>query len=343
MIVRVDTFPTYVATIDRALGCGGLPQGRIMELFGWESSGKTTTCLQFISACQRHYFPDPKGRQGVAAFIDAEHSFDPDWATKCGVHTDDLLFSQPGSGEEAFDIVERLAESGLVDLIVVDSVAALVPQVELDGAAADITIGAQARLMSKGLRKIRGKAHSTKTTVIFINQLRQKIGVMFGNSDTTSGGNALKFYASIRAQVNKGSPLKVGDVTVGFRPTIKFIKNKVAPPFTTAEFEICVGKPERPVSGIDEVASLIEVGEELKIIEKASSWYSLGGQRLGNGLMAATTLVRESPKIMQLLREKIYGSLMEKVHTATEVDEDDSADPDTALSDELLDRVVDHD
>lgn len=333
-IVAVDSFPTGVATIDKALGCGGLPEGRIMEIFGFESCGKTTTCLHLIGACQRHNFTR-KGRKGVAAFIDAEHAFDPVWAEKCGVDVENLLFCQPDSGEEAFDILERMVESGQIDLVVVDSIASMVPQKVLEGDVGDANIGAQARLMSQGLTKIKGKANKSKTTVIFINQIRQKIGVMFGDPNTTPGGLAMKFYASIRAQINKGSAIKEGDTVVAFRPTIKFIKNKCAPPFTSAEYEICVGNPKRPVCGIDEVSALIEVASEMGIITKKSSYYVFEGETLGNGLSAASAVIRGVPDTQKQLREKIYEKLIRQP-VAVSADTDTSPDEDE-LGDDILD------
>jgi len=339
-IVPVDVFPTGVATIDRALGCGGIPQGRIIELFGMESSGKTTTCLKFIAACQDHFFAK-KNRNGVAAFVDAEHAFDPVWATKCGVDVDKLLFSQPNSGEEALDIVLQLAESSLIDLVVVDSVANLVPMKELDGEMGESSIGAQARLMSHGLRKISAKLNVSKTTVIFINQVRQKIGIMFGSPDTTPGGLALRFYSSVRGEIRKGQQLKDGDATVGFRPTIKFIKNKCAPPFTTAEFDICVGHPKRPVCGVDPIASLIEVGSDLGIIEKSSSYFVFEDGHKVNGLVAAMGYLRSNAEAQATLREKIYNILLERVHSVEPIE--DAEDSDNDLSDDILDGICDDD
>lgn len=341
-IVPVEVFPTKVATIDRALGTGGLPQGRIVEIFGHESSGKTTTCLQFIAACQNFYF-ESKKRKGVAAFIDAEHAFDPEWAEKIGVKPADLLFSQPNSGEEAFDIAERMAESGLVDLIVIDSVAALIPLAERDGEVTDHNVGAQGRLMSKGLRKLSPKAASSKTTVVLLNQVRQKIGVMYGSPDTTPGGLALKFWASIRAQIFKGSAIKgKNDSVMGFRPTLKFIKNKCAPPFTTAEFEICVGHEDRPVFGIDLVSSLIEVGQEFGIVTLKGSNYYLGDQKIGAGLANASAMVRNDEAVQKMLMDKIYGNFQSKVAAARKVAEIEEVDSD-ALEDDILDHVVDSD
>lgn len=338
-IVRVYSVPTQVASIDNALGIGGLPEGRVIELFGLESSGKTTTCLQFIKACQKHYF-EHKSRYGVAAFVDAEHAYDPDWAAKCGVDTEALIFSQPNSGEEALDIVDRMCESGLVDLVVVDSVANLVPKQELEGAITDNVIGAQARLMAKGLRIISTKTSKSKTTVIFINQIRHKIGVMFGSPETTPGGLALKFYSSVRAQVSKGSPIKDGDDTVGFQPTIKFIKNKCAPPFTSAGYDICFGINGLPY-GIDETASLIEVGKELELIQTSSSYYVIEGGKV-NGLAAATALIRDNEGVQKALKEKIYGILRNRPITSASVDDADADGGDT-LDDDILDQVLDGD
>jgi recombination protein RecA len=333
-IVRVESFPTGIISLDRALGCGGLPMGRIIEFFGMESSGKTTTCLHLIAAAQTHYF-DTKGRQGVAAFVDAEHAFDPTWAEKLGVDVDNLLISQPNSGEEALDIVERMAESGLVDLIVVDSVANLVPQSELDGEMGGSSIGAQARLLSQAMRKLSGKASKTKTTIIFINQIRQKIGIMFGSPDVTTGGLALKFYSSIRMQILKGSAIKVKEETVAFSPTVKVIKNKVAPPFTEAEYAICFGHPERPVYGIDMVASLLDEGVDLKVIELNGSHYSFEGEKLGNGLANAAKYLRENQKAYVAAREKIYNTLRERVQVTN------SGGGEDELADSILDEDAD--
>lgn len=309
-LVAVDTFPSGVAAIDVALGCGGIPQGRMMELFGPESSGKTTTCLQLVAACQKHYFPK-KERMGRVVFIDAEHALDPDWATKIGVDMDRLAISQPGNGEEALRIAEKLVLSRKVDLIIIDSVAALVPKAEIDGEVGDHHVGAQARMMSQACRKLSGICNKSKTTIIFINQIREKIGVMFGSNETTPGGRALKFYASIRAQISKGSALKEGEVTVGFRPSLKFIKNKVAPPFTSAQFDICVGTPQRPIYGIDGMASLIDVGgrSDVGVITKRGSHFKYGDKTLGNGLANASGFLRENEDLAETIREEIYGKL----------------------------------
>lgn len=339
-IVSVETFATGVPSLDQALGVGGLPMGRVMELHGLESSGKTTTCLRFIAACQKHYF-ETKERYGVVAFVDAEHAFDPDWATKCGVDVDKLIFSQPSSGEEGLDIVERCVKSGLVDLIIVDSVANLVPQAELDGEMGASHMGLQARMMSQALRKLAIPASQTKTSVIFINQIRLKIGVMFGNPETTPGGMALKFYASVRMSITKGSAIKAkgedGDV-VGFRPKIKIIKNKVAPPFTSAEFDICVGHPTRPIYGIDCEASLLEMAEDLKLVSLKGSAYSLDGQWLGNGKVQAATALRENEEWREALRQKIYGHMLENIK---KVEPDEM--PEKDLADDILDKVSEGD
>lgn len=307
-IAQVDVFSTGVLSLDIALGCGGLPRGRIIELFGNESSGKTTTSLQFIAACQQADIPK-KQRKGVAAFVDAEHALDPDWAQKCGVDMEALLISQPDSGEQAFKIIDHLATSGLIDLIVVDSVAALTPQVELDGEITDVVIGAQARLMSQGLRKIKAVCSRNLTTVVFINQIRNKIGVAFGNPEQTPGGKALKFYSSVRIEVLKGSPIKDGDAVVAFRPTAKIIKNKVAPPFTRGEYDLCVGHPARPTYGIDTVASLLEVATSRRIIERNGSHYCYNEERLGNGVAAASSTLRGNPQLLAEIKAKTYTML----------------------------------
>lgn len=311
-VVNVDVFPTNIAAFDLALGVAGIPQGRIIELYGTESSGKTTTCLEIIAACQKHYFASKK-RNGVAAFIDAEHALDPVWAEKLGVNMDELLLSQPDSGEDSFTIAEKLAESGLVDLIVIDSVAALTPRVILEGEMGDQTMAALARLMSTGMSKIKGKCNKTKTSIIFINQIREKVGVMFGNPESTPGGRALKFYASVRIEVRKGKPIKSDDTVIGFRPTIKIVKNKVAPPFTTAEYDICVGLDPRPTNGIDKIASLLETAEELGVIKKNKNFLIYNEKNIGNGLNNAIKTVSADESLYQTIREITYGKMCEKI------------------------------
>jgi recombination protein RecA len=333
-IVNVEAFSTGIPAIDVALGCGGLPQGRIMEVYGPESHGKTTTCLQFVAACQKHSFVD-KEREGVCAFIDAEHALDPEWAEKIGVDMDQLLLSQPGSGEEAFSIIEMMVKSKLVDLIIVDSVAAMVPKVELEGELTDANVGAHARMMSKALRKLKGEINNSKTTVIFINQIREKVGVMFGSPEVTPGGRALKFYASIRGEVRRGSTLKDGDDVVGFRTKMKMVKNKVAPPFEVAEFDICVGKEQRPVYGIDGIASLIDVAEDEKIVTRKGSYYRYGDTVLGNGLAAASTFLHNNSDLAEEIRDKTYSKAFNRLKDCKVVDgEASEGDP---LDNDLLD------
>lgn len=304
-VVKVDSFSTGVATIDRALGCGGLPLGRIIEFFGGESSGKTTTCFQFISACQKAVMPN-KERNGVAAFIDAEHAFDPLWAERVGVDMDKLLISQPDSGEEGLSITETLVESGLVDLVVVDSVAALTPKSILDGEIGDANMAALAQLMSKAMGRLKGICSKNQASVIFINQIREKVGIVFGSPELTPGGRALKFYASVRMEIRKGSALKQSDEVVGFRPVIKVIKNKVAPPFRTAEYDICVGAKSRQIYGIDTVSSLIEVACGFGIIKRSGSFYSFDNAVLGNGLTKAAEALRSNPELLETIKSKTY-------------------------------------
>lgn len=324
-VAKVDVFPTDIATIDLALGCGGIPQGRIIEIYGAESSGKTTLCLQIIAACQKHYFPK-KERHGKVVFVDAEHAFDPDWASKIGVDLNKLAISQPDSGEQALSITEKLTKSGKVDLIIIDSVAALVPEAELDGEMGSNHIGAQARMLSQACRKLSGISSKAKTSIIFINQVREKIGVMFGNPETTPGGRALKFYSSVRGQLTKGSAIKSNEKTIGFKPTIKFVKNKVAAPFTKAQFDIYVGASEMPIYGIDSVSSLIEAGEDLGFITRNGSHYRYGDTVLGNGLVNASKSLRENSEVISAIREEIYSRF-----NASGIDDEISVD------DEIID------
>ena len=305
-IIDVDSFPTGVITIDKAFGCGGVPLGRIMELYGAESSGKTTTTLKFIAACQNHYFKK-KERNGIAAFVDAEHALDPEWAARNGVNMEDLIISQPDSGEEALNIVEAFLKSGLVDLIVVDSVAALVPKAELDGDVGDHHVGAQARMMSQGLRKLKGVASHSNATVIFINQIREKVGVVFGNPEVTPGGRALKYYATVRAQVSRASIIKDGDESVGITSRIKMVKNKAAPPFVTGEYNICFGKPQMPVYGIDSVAAMLSAAVENNIVKRKGSHYRFDKTILGNGAANAAAFLRENPEVYMEIERQTYS------------------------------------
>lgn len=320
-MVNVEVFPTNIATLDLALGCGGVPRGRVFELFGTESSGKTTTCLQIIAACQKHIFrTNGVEHNGVAAFIDAEHAYDPAWAAAIGVDNEALLFSQPSSGDEALMVAEMLVKSGQVQLVIIDSVAALIPKSVLDGEVTDNTIGQQAQLMSKSCGRLAGAASKTKTSIIFINQIREKVGVMFGSPETTPGGRALKFYSSIRMDIRKGQPVKgEDDVVLGFQPTVKIIKNKVAPPFRTADYTLCVGTPELPIKGVDLAGALIDVAEDAGIVLKAGSSYSFTDPDtnkkvvLGAGSANAATKLREDPllfdRIQRVTYDKLFGTL----------------------------------
>lgn len=281
--VDVPAIPTGSLSLDAAVGIGGMPRGRVVEIFGPESSGKTTLALHVIAEAQK--------RGGMAAFIDAEHALDALYAGKLGVDTDNLLVSQPDSGEQALEIAEVLIRSGAVDVLVIDSVAALVPRSELEGDMGDAQMGLQARLMSQALRKLTSIVSKSKTCLIFINQLREKIGVMFGNPETTTGGRALKFYASIRLDIRRVASLKEGDVVIGSRAKVKVVKNKVAPPFREAEFDILYGE------GISKEGDLIDLGVEQKIIEKSGAWYAMDGERLGQGRENARQFLKDNPDI----------------------------------------------
>lgn len=290
----MDVVSTGSLAIDMALGIGGFAKGRIIEIYGLESSGKTTIALQAIAQSQK------KG--GVCAYIDAEHALDPSYARKLGVNVDDLLLSQPDNGEQALEITEQLVRSGAIDVLVVDSVAALVPRAEIEGEMGDSHMGLQARLMSQALRKLTAAISRTKTTVIFINQLRMKIGVMFGNPETTTGGNALKFYASVRLDVRRGKKIGTDELTIGAETTVKVIKNKFAPPFKKVEVEMIYGK------GIDAEADLVKLGVAAKLVDKAGAWFSLNGERMGQGMEQAKEYLRANPAIAADLRNKILAS-----------------------------------
>lgn len=289
--VDVDVIPTGSILLDQALGVGGYPKGRIVEIYGPESSGKTTLALEAIAQAQL------KG--GRAAFIDAEHAIDPEYASKLGVDIDELILSQPDSGEQALEICEMLAFSGAIDIIVVDSVAALVPQAELDGVMSDNQVGLQARLMSKGMRKIAGILNKTGTVVIFINQLREKVGVIYGNPETTTGGRALKFYASIRIDIRRAEAIKSGSDIVGNSVKVKIVKNKVAPPFKSCTIDMIFGQ------GISRTGELLDLGEEYNLLKKSGNWYEIDGNKIGNGREASKTYLKEHPEVAKDLEEKI--------------------------------------
>ena len=315
--INVEVFPTNILTLDKALGCLGIPRGRLIELFGSESSGKTTTALAIIAACQEHYFKD-KERKGRVLVIDAEHAIDVDWARKVGVNTEELLISQPEHAEQAFDLIYDVTKTGYVDLIVVDSVAAMIPKSQLEGEVGDQGMAELARAMSKGLNKVKGVADKTNTTILFINQIREKVGVMFGNNEVTPGGRALKFYSSIRMNILKGSPLKEGEKVVGFSPTVKIIKNKVARPFTTASYDITFGYDERPVNGVDKYSSLLSMAVMYKLIKVNGSFYTTtpllgdeyGDIKLGAGKAKALETIMNSVGA----EKSIYGRLLERCY-----------------------------
>ena len=293
--LNIETIPTGALTLDIALGVGGVPRGRIIEIYGPESSGKTTLALHIIAEAQK--------RGGVAAFIDAEHALDPRYSENLGVDIDSLLISQPNNGEEALEIAEALVRSNAIDVIVIDSVAALVPKAEIDGEMGDTHVGLQARLMSQAMRKLSGAISKTKTTCIFINQIREKVGIIFGNPETTPGGRALKFYSSVRLEIRRTQTIKDGDESVGAHTTVKVVKNKVAPPFKQATFDIMYG------TGISASGCVLDMGVEMGIIDKAGSWYSYGDERLGQGRENAKKFLEENSDLMEEIELKIREGL----------------------------------
>ncbi len=289
--MNVEVISTGCLSLDLALGVGGLPRGRVIEIFGPESSGKTTVALHAIAQAQ--------SEGGMAAFIDAEHALDPMYAKRLGVDINDLLVAQPDSGEQALEIAEALVRSGAIDVIVIDSVAALVPRAELDGEMGDVHVGLQARLMSQALRKLTAHIGKSQACTIFINQIREKVGVIYGNPETTTGGRALKFYSSIRIEVRKGDTIKQGTDIIGNRTRAKVVKNKVAPPFKTAEFDIMYG------TGISREGDLLDIAAEKEIIQKSGSWYSYEGERMGQGRENAKEYIKSNPEFMQMLNNKV--------------------------------------
>ncbi|MBR3723791.1 MAG: recombinase RecA [Bacteroidales bacterium] len=295
---KVDVISTGSINLDAALGVGGFPKGRIIEIFGPESSGKTTLAIHAIAECQKS--------GGIAAFIDAEHAFDSFYAKKLGVDIDNLLVSQPDNGEQALEIADNLIRSGAIDIIVVDSVAALTPKAEIDGEMGDSKVGLQARLMSQAMRKLTSTISKTNCCCIFINQLREKIGVLFGNPETTTGGNALKFYASVRVDIRRIQAIKDGDQNVGNRVKVKIVKNKVAPPFRTCEFDLMFGE------GISKLGEIIDLGVENEIIKKSGSWFSYGDTKLAQGREALKQVLRDNPDLCEELETKIRACLKEK-------------------------------
>ena len=296
-VEEVETIPSGSLGLDLALGVNGYPRGRVIEIYGPESSGKTTLTLHAIAEAQK--------AGGIAAFIDAEHAFDRNYAEKLGVDIENLIISQPDNGEQALEIAENLIRSGAIDIVVIDSVAALTPKSEIEGEMGDSKMGLHARLMSQALRKLTGTISKTNCTVFFINQLREKIGVMFGNPETTTGGNALKFYASVRLDIRRSSQIKDGENVIGNRTKVKVVKNKVAPPFKTAEFDIMYGE------GVSKTGEILDLAVEFEIIKKAGSWFSYGDTKLGQGRDAVKVLIKDNPELADELEQKIKSHIKE--------------------------------
>lgn len=314
--MNVEVIPTGILPLDIALGVGGVPRGRIIEVFGPESSGKTTVALHIIAAAQKN--------GGIAAFIDAEHALDPVYAQKLGVNIEDLLISQPDTGEQGLEICEALVRSSALDVVVVDSVAALVPKQEIEGEMGDSHVGLHARLMSQAMRKLTGVISKTRTTVIFINQIREKVGVVYGNPEVTTGGRALKFYASIRVEVRKAEAIKQGSDIVGNRTKVKVVKNKVAPPFRTAEFDIMYGE------GVSRIGSVIDMGVELDIVDKSGAWYSYNGTRLGQGKENTKIYLSQNSEMLEQIEKAVRDKLSSGAEIPITVGEGkpDEAEPD---------------
>lgn len=312
--VTIDTIPSGALSLDIALGIGGFPRGRIVEIFGPESSGKTTVALHAIAEAQK--------QGGIAAFIDAEHALDPVYARNLGVDVDNLIVAQPDTGEQALEIAEQLVRSGAVDIITIDSVAALVPKAEIDGEMGDSHVGLQARLMSQALRKLTGVLNKSNTVAIFINQLREKVGIMFGNPETTPGGRALKFYASVRLDVRKQEAIKINGEVVGTRTKVKVVKNKVAPPFREAEFDILYGE------GISKEGSILDLAVNLDIVEKSGAWFSYNGAKIGQGRENVKKYLKENPKILAEIEQKIRDNYSKAFEQALDEKASEEADDD---------------
>ena len=307
VVDSVEVIPSGSLTLDLALGIGGYPKGRVVEIYGPESSGKTTLAIHAIAECQK--------QGGICAFVDAEHAFDKFYAENLGVDTENLLISQPDNGEQALEIADNLIRSGAIDLIVIDSVAALTPRAEIEGEMSDSSVGLQARLMSKALRKLTGTISKTGCCCIFINQLREKIGVMFGNPETTTGGNALKFYSSVRLDIRRSTQIKDGDAVSGNRTKVKIVKNKVAPPFRRAEFDIMYGE------GISKTGEVIDLGVDHGVIKKSGSWFSYGDTKLGQGRDAVKSLLNDNPELMEELEAQIKEAINPSVTPAQHEEE----------------------
>lgn len=319
-IENIDAIPTGALTLDYALGIGGIPRGRIVEIYGPESSGKTTLALHMVAEAQK--------LGGEVAFIDAEHALDAAYAGALGVDIDNLIVSQPDTGEQGLDIAESLIRSGAIDLVVIDSVAALVPKAEIDGVIGDVHVGLQARLMSQALRRLAGMINKTNSTIIFINQLREKIGVMFGNPETTPGGRALKFYSSVRLDIRRIETLKENGVMTGNRTRVKVVKNKVAPPFKEAVFDIMYGK------GISKASTILDMAIEFDIVEKSGSWFSYNGEKLGQGRENVKTLMENDEKFMLEIETKVREKMKEEKDGKTEVKENKTVKEEENIEDE---------
>jgi recombination protein RecA len=325
--VQVEVIPTGSIALDLALGVGGVPRGRITEIYGPESSGKTTLCQHIIANAQR--------AGGFAAFVDAEHALDPVYAARCGVDINNLLISQPDTGEQALEIVDSLVRSNAIDVIVVDSVAALVPRAEIEGEMGDSHVGLQARLMSHALRKLTSAISNSKTTVIFTNQLREKIGVMFGNPETTTGGKALKFYASVRLDIRRTDTIKIGQDSVGNRTRVRVVKNKVAPPFKSAEFDIMFSE------GISREGGLLDIGLEMGLVKKSGAWFNVGDIRLGQGRENAKEFLRQNSDVASAIEEQIRGNMVSFKSSETEaLPDEDEGDEVGDLGTDILDEEV---